>query len=231
MALTRGFKSWWAKELAKRQSIRDRMVHLEILRAQMLPPILAVSAVTLAVQAVLFIRAGIPKSTFFPSGTTIFPAACLLISAASLRWGKKKWRTGFAISGLFIAIAFAATWSQAALLKSPSNGYPQYGGVLILTIMLSGLLIGEFYVGVWTFICCVSLQFAIMESSGWRVNAGWSAVYVAAAWLVIQFSRQLERCLKRIASPKSGSATRLSPSAPVSRATSMIRWRKDSPAS
>jgi len=32
-----------------------------------------------------------------------------------------------------------------------------------------------------------------MDSSGWKVNAGWCAVYVTAGWLVIQFSRQLER--------------------------------------
>jgi signal transduction histidine kinase len=110
-----------------------------------------------------------------------------------LRWGQKKWRTGFAISSLFVGIAFAATWSQAALLKLPSQGYPQYGGVLILTIMLSGLLIGEFYVGIWTFICAFSLQLAFMEYTGWKVGAGWSAVYIVAGWLVIQFSRRVEQ--------------------------------------
>src|SRR6185295_11802338 len=177
MPLTQVFKGWYAKELSKRKSIRERILHLEPLRAGMLPSILAVCFAALAVQAALFVWGGVPKSKFFPGGTTIFPAVCLLVSATSLRWGGKKWRTQFAISMLFVGIAFAVTWSQAALLKSPSNGYPQYGGLLILTIMLSGLLIGEFYVGAWTLICCVSLQFAVMESSGWKVNAGWSAVY------------------------------------------------------
>jgi signal transduction histidine kinase len=65
--------------------------------------------------------------------------------------------------------------------------------VIILTIMLSGLLIGEFYVGIWTFICCFSLQLAFTEYVGWKVSAGWSAVYLAAGWLVTLFSRQLER--------------------------------------
>jgi signal transduction histidine kinase len=193
MSLAQGFKRWYAKEQAKRRSIRERLVHLETLRAEMLPPILAVSFVGLALQAALFVWAGVPKSTFFPSGTTVFPAVCLLASAASLRWGAKKWRTQLAISTLFVGIALAVTWSQAALLKTPNNGYPQYGGLLILTILLSGLLIGEFYVGIWTFICCGSLQFAVMESNSWQVNAGWSAVYVAAGWLVILFSRRLER--------------------------------------
>ena len=192
MSLAEGFKSWYAKEMSKRRSIRERQVHMETLRAEMLPPILAVSFAALMLQAALFVWAGVPKSTFFPSGTTVFPALCLLFSAASLRWGGKKWRTQIAIAALFVGIAFAVTWSQAALLK-PGYGYPQYGGLLILTIMLSGLLIGEFYVGIWTFICCVSLQFAVMESSSWQVNAGWSAVYVAAGGLVILFSRRLER--------------------------------------
>jgi signal transduction histidine kinase len=169
------------------------MVHMELLRAEMLPSILVVSFVGLALQAALFVGAGVPTSKFFPGGTTIFPAVCLLVSAASLRWGAKKWRTQLAIAPLFVGIAFAVTWSQGALLKTPSNGYPQYGGLLILTILLSGLLIGEFYVGIWTFICCLSLQFAVMESNGWQVNAGWSAVYVAAGWLVILFSRRLEQ--------------------------------------
>src|SRR6185369_1079630 len=187
MPLTQVFKGWYARELSKRRSIRERLVRLEPLRAAMLPSILAVCFVALAVQAALFVWSGVPKSKFFPGGTTIWPALCLLVSAGSLRWGPRKWRTQFAISTLFVAIAFAVTWSQAALLK-PGDGYPQYGGVLILTILLSGLLIGEFYVGAWTFICCVSLQFAIMDSSGWRVNAGWCAVYITAGWLVIQFS-------------------------------------------
>ena len=192
MPLTQVFKGWYAKELSKRRAIRQRLVHLEPLRTAMLPSILAVCFVALAIQAALFVWDGVPKSKFFPGGTTIWPALCLLVSAGSLRWGPRKWRTQFAISTLFVAIAFAVTWSQAALLK-PGDGYPQYGGVLILTILLSGLLIGEFYVGAWTFICCVSLQFAIMDSSGWRVNAGWCAVYITTGWLVIQFSRQLER--------------------------------------
>src|SRR5438552_5933370 len=129
MAVTQVFKGWYAKESAKRRSIRERLVHLEPLRAAMLPSILTVCVVALAVQAALFVWAGVPKSKFFPGGTAIFPAVCLVVSAASLRWGGKKWRTQFAISTLFVGIAFAVTWSQAALLKSPGNGYPQYGGL------------------------------------------------------------------------------------------------------
>ena len=62
-----------------------------------------------------------------------------------------------------------------------------------MTIVLTGILIGEFFVGAWTLICCASFQFAVMESAGWKVNAGWCAVYIAAAWLVIQLTRQFER--------------------------------------
>jgi signal transduction histidine kinase len=69
--------------------------------------------------------------------------------------------------------------------------YPQFGGELVLTILLSGLLMGKSYVRLWTTICIV-LQFAAPASS-WRVTAVWDLVYVASGWLVTQFSWHLER--------------------------------------
>src|ERR1700736_2549427 len=120
MSLAQGFKRWYAKELSRRRTLRERLAHLEILRAEMLPPILALFFVALVLQAALFMWAGNPRSKFFPGGTTIFPAVCLLVSAASLRWGAKKWRTQLTIATLFAEISFAATWSQAELLNPPA---------------------------------------------------------------------------------------------------------------
>src|SRR5262249_40774364 len=51
----------------------------------------------------------------------------------------------------------------------------------------------EFFVGAWTLICCVSLQYAIHESTGWMVNIGWSAAYIAAGWLSAQFAGHFEQ--------------------------------------
>jgi signal transduction histidine kinase len=62
---------------------------------------------------------------------------------------------------------------------------------LVLTILLSGLLVGKSYVRLWT-ITCVILQFAAPASS-WRVNALWGLVHVTAGWLVTLYSSHLQR--------------------------------------
>jgi signal transduction histidine kinase len=65
----------------------------------------------------------------------------------------------------------------------------------VLTIILAGLLVGEFFVGIWTFVISVGLLTTITGTSDWRVNLGWAAVNLVAGWLVILFSRNLERLL------------------------------------
>lgn len=186
------FKSWQAQESAKRKAMRDRLIHLEPLREEMLRRFVTVALIVLPIEAFLVIRAG--TSFKWIAGGVIWPAAALLIASACLHWSKQSTlRVGLGTGMLLQAIAFAASWNEAGLLKQTGIGYPQYGGVLMLTILLCGLLVGEFFVGVWTFICCVSLQYAIHGAAGWPVNLGWCAVYVACGWLVIQFSRHLER--------------------------------------
>jgi signal transduction histidine kinase len=67
---------------------------------------------------------------------------------------------------------------------------------MVVTIVLCGLLIGEFFIGVWTLIACVlHIGVADVTDWGWQVHVGWCVVYVMTASLVTVFTRNLERLL------------------------------------
>ena len=99
-------------------------------------------------------------------------------------WSKVK---PFAGAALLVSVVFGTMFTPPI---SQSRGF------IILTILLAGLVVGEFFVGVWTFVCTVAFPMAASTSTSWQENAGWSAVYIAAGWLVILFSRHLERLLE-----------------------------------
>jgi signal transduction histidine kinase len=183
-------KTWREQESAKRKASRQRLVHLQPLREAMLRKILAVCVIALPVHNALVIWAGVPVTLKSLAGMFVLPAGFLLATYLCLYSGNEKWRSG-STGFLFAGVTFAAAAPQAML--AAEGGYSQYGGIILITIILSGLLIGEFYVGAWTLICCVSFQYAINDAAGWSVNLGWSALYVAAAWLVAQFSGHFER--------------------------------------
>ena len=183
--------AWQAAETAKRKAMRERLVHIQPFRETMVRRILTVSIFALPVQMFLLLRVAMGAPLGAVIGAMAAPAVWLLAAACCLRWGRQQWRVPAATGQLFAGITFAAVIPQATL--AGVGGYPQYGGVLLLTILLCGLLIGEFYVGAWTLVCCGSFQYAINENAGWEVNVAWSVVYVVAAWMIIQFSRHLER--------------------------------------
>ncbi len=135
----------------------------------------------------------------------------------------------YALAPLFFAIVSTVVLPIEQAAKGVYE-YPEFSGALMLTILLSGLMMGKSFVRLWTTLC-IMFQFAAPVSS-WKTDALWDLLYVAAGWLVTQYSWHLERLnLAVTAPPRSSSATRLSPNARVSRGTSMIRWRKVSPAS
>jgi signal transduction histidine kinase len=183
--------SFGAVSCANLIRMRKPSQHIQPLREAMLRRILPLFSVVLILHFFVVVRIGMPPTLKNVAGTAIWPWMCLAATAIVLRWGGAGWRFVAATPMLFQAIVFSAAVPQAVLARQ--GGYAYYGGMILLTILLSGLLLGEFYVAAWTFVCCVSFQFAISEASGWVVNAAWSAVYIAAAWLVIQFSRHLER--------------------------------------
>ena len=184
-------KSWQTRESAKQKAIGARLVHLEPFREQMLRRLTTAAVIFFPIEAILVLR--VRMDFKWIAGGLIWPGIALIAALWCLYLTKVRCRIGGATGMLFVTIAFAASWTQAGMVKLGSHGYPQYGGILMLTILLTGLLIGEFYVGAWTFICCLSLQYAVNEGQGWMVNLGWCAVYVACGWLVIQFSRKLEQ--------------------------------------
>jgi len=160
------------------------------LRNELYTRILIFAVGLLALQFGLLWWAGIREWGHSPFGfrfLTFFPGAFLLAGVLA-----RKRVPPFAFVGLFAAIVMTL-----ALPVSPTAApnfhyeYPQYGGALVLTIILSGLLVGKSYVRIWT-ITCVILQFAEPASS-WRVNALWGLVHLTAGWLVTLYSSHLQR--------------------------------------
>jgi signal transduction histidine kinase len=160
------------------------------LRNELYTRILIFAVGLLALQSGLLWWAGIREWGHSPFGfrfLTAFPAGFLLVTALA----RKRLRP-LAFAGVFGAIAMILTLPVApTALPNPIYEYPQYGGALVLTILLSGLLVGKSYVRLWT-ISCVILQFAAPASS-WRVNALWGVVHVTAGWLVTLYSSHLQR--------------------------------------
>ncbi|MBZ5634243.1 MAG: sensor histidine kinase [Acidobacteriia bacterium] len=160
------------------------------LRNELYTRILIFAVGLLALQFGLLWWAGIREWGHSPFGfrfLTAFPAGFLLFTALA----RKRLRP-LAFAGVFGAIAMILTLPVApTALPNHVYEYPQYGGALVLTILLSGLLVGKSYVRLWT-ITCVILQFAAPASS-WNVNALWGLVHVTAGWLVTLYSSHLQR--------------------------------------
>ncbi|MBV9397910.1 MAG: sensor histidine kinase [Bryobacterales bacterium] len=159
-------------------AIQKRMERTQPLRAELIGTIRVVWAVVLAGLVAFRFWMGIHFLDFFLG--VAFPAFWLLGT-----WSKNK---PFAGAALLVSVVFGTMFFTPI---------PQSEGLVILTILLAGLAVGEFFVGIWTFVCAVAFPFALSDSRAWQVNAGWSAVYVAAGWLVILFSRHLEQLLER----------------------------------
>jgi len=188
--MTEQIKTWLANEAAKGRARAGRTSHTQPLREAMLRRILPWASIVLTIHSVIIVLLGMPATLKNLAGLLLLPAVCLMCTAWCLRWGQPQWRVPLATAMLFLGVAYAAVVPQQVLASR--GGYSYYGGMITLTILMSGLLIGEFFVGIWTLICCLSFQFAINHAGGWTFNAGWSAVYVGAAWLVTLFSRHLE---------------------------------------
>jgi len=114
---------------------------------------------------------------------TAFPAGYLLAAFVARKHP-------FRFAALFTVVVLTVTLPIAPS-SSETFQYPQFGGALILTILLSGLLVGKSYVRIWT-LACVAIQFSDVTHS-WRVNALWGVLHVTAGWLVSLYSWHVER--------------------------------------
>ncbi|MBV8844084.1 MAG: hypothetical protein JO307_14845, partial [Bryobacterales bacterium] len=140
-------------------AIQKRMERTQPLRAELIGTIRVVWAVVLAGLVAFRFWMGIHFLDFFLG--VAFPAFWLLGT-----WSKNK---PFAGAALLVSVVFGT------MFFTPIQ---QSEGLVILTILLAGLAVGEFFVGIWTFVCAVAFPFALSDSRAWQVNAGWSAVYV-----------------------------------------------------
>ena len=150
------------------------------LRNELFSRILFAAVAILALQLGLLLWVGMNQWVH-----CIFPSVSLLVAFLT-----RKRAPPFALMALFIA--FAAT--AILPIYSAARGlyeYPQFTGALILTILLSGLLMGKSHVRLWTTLC-VMAQFAA-PASNWGINILSSLVLVAAGWLVTLYSSHLQR--------------------------------------
>ncbi len=160
-------------------AIQKRAERAMPFRAELLRQIRSVWVVLLACQCAGLLWLGVTPLQF--AMATGFPALFLLFAFSKLK--------PLASAMLFVSIVFGLTMTMTV------HPYPQSGGTGVLTIILAGLLVGEFFVGIWTFIISIALLATVSGTTDWRVNLGWAAVNVVAGWLVILFSRNLERLL------------------------------------
>ncbi len=167
----------WLKLNRKQIAVGEREAPL---RNELFSRILVFAVAALALQFGLLRRIGMQEWAH-----SSFPGALLLVAFLT-----RKRVPAFALGALFMGFV-----STVILPIEPAarglSAYPQFSGALILTILLSGLLMGKSYVLFWTAICMMA-QFAAPRSS-WSANALWDLVYVAAGWLVTLYSSHLQR--------------------------------------
>jgi signal transduction histidine kinase len=120
---------------------------------------------------------------------TLQPAAWLLAAVFCERKAAPLSRMAlFARTALFVGVVEMIT------LTPLRYAFPQYGGAMVLAIVLSGLLISRKYVFAWTLASCVvHLSLSDLPGWSWTTWAGWCVVYITAGWLVTLFAKHLER--------------------------------------
>ena len=155
-------------------ALQKRMERAQPLRAELIRQIRVVWAVVLAGLIALRLWSGVHFLDVLLG--IAFPLFWLLGA-----WSKNR---PFAGAALLVSVVFGT-----------GVPIPQSNALVILQILVAGLVVGEFFVGIWTLVCAVVFPIVALAGS-WQERAGWSAVYIASGWLVILFSRHLERLLE-----------------------------------
>jgi len=149
MILDRFLKHWTA--LNKKQiGVQEREAPL---RDELYTRLLLFTVALLALQFGLLWWEGIRGWGHGPFGfafLTAFPAG-YLVAAFLAR------KHPFRFAALFTVVVLTVTLPIAPSSRETFQ-YPQFGGALLLTILLSGLLVGKSYVRIWT-VACVIVQF------------------------------------------------------------------------
>jgi signal transduction histidine kinase len=168
----------------------ERLAWEEPLRAELFRKIVYGCAALLVIQSVILFFERIEFRAFI--WTTLEPAGFILVSIWCVRNRKTRVGTLFLLIGLSHAAAFTQMQYRGIVLL---------GAPLVLTILVAGLLVGAYFVRVWTIICSgiILLVLGIRGddfSSQWETIVGWCVIYLIAAYLVELFSRYLERLLE-----------------------------------
>lgn len=178
------FFETWLKSNGKQIAILEREAPL---RNELFWRILIFAVAALVLQVGLLWWAGVRLwghgSYLF--GSLPFSAALLLIAIVV-----RKRFPAYALGPLFFAIVSTIVLPIEQAAKGLYE-YPEFSGALLLTILLSGLMMGKSFVRLWTTLC-IMFQFAA-PSSNWKTNALWDLLFVAAGWLVTLYSRHLQR--------------------------------------
>jgi len=167
----------WLKLNRKRIAVGEREAPL---RNELFSRILFFTVAALALQFGLLWRVGMREWEH-----SVFPGALLL--AAFLTRKRVPPFALMTLFGAFVSTVILPIYPAAQGLYE----YPQFGGELVLTILLSGLLMGKSYVRFWT-ILCIIFQFAAPAST-LGANVLWGLVHATAGWLVILYSSHLQR--------------------------------------
>jgi signal transduction histidine kinase len=173
----------WLKHNRKQIAVQEREAPL---RNELFSRILIFAIAALAIQIGLLWWAGIREWGHSIQFGSVFFSAALLLVAIFMR----KRFPPFALPPLFFAIVSTVVLPIEPAAKGLFE-YPEFSGALVLTILLSGLMMGKSFVRLWTTLC-IMFQFAA-PASNWRTNALWDLVYVAAGWLVTLYSSHLQR--------------------------------------
>jgi len=166
----------------------ERQAREEPLRSALLKRILAASFALTTAQGAAYIWYGRsePRFLWWFAWGTLEPIVVLLIAAWSARKRRIALASALAVIALSHLAAFAGIQFEQQLLT---------GALLSLSIVVCGLLIGEYYVRTWTVVCCIIIAFCNYTEAkwSWSLTGFWCGFYIALAWLVTLFSRHLER--------------------------------------
>jgi signal transduction histidine kinase len=175
------------KELQQQRT--QQTLRAEPLRAELTGKILSATLVAFAALVVLLWWAGTSPHWF--TFITVQSGAWLVAAVVCYAVWKRKASPAMA---MFARIWLFVGITEMATLPLVQHPYPQFGGVIVLVTVLSGLLISGWYVPAFTLVACVvPLSQSGLPGWSWTVYAGWCVVYIAAGWIVRLFTKHLER--------------------------------------
>ena len=167
------------------------------LRAQLATRLLILSGLAEIVLLALG-YAGVIRSAFFP--WAIFESLFLLLVS-----GWNVWRKNIVPAAALLLVSLSHI---AAFIITPYGPRSAAPALLLPTIIISGLVMGRYFLAAWWAICVAILVWVSWVPPAFDIQAilFWSAGYAATAYLIWLFASHLERLLE--AATRSGEERR-----------------------